>query len=327
MNKRKIQKYYEDNSSVEEMIEVENFLANIKAGTSDDIMLKEFLDELDVVKNEVIVDRAFNNFETRVNNKGKSGKRGVLKSLTNIYKYAAAILFIPLIITAINLFHESNTPKEWIEEYVPYGSTKQVMLSDNSKIWLNSGSKLIYPAKFNNTIRQVYVVGEAYAEIEKDKSRPFVMSAGEVSVEVLGTKFNVKSYSEDEQIAVSLMEGSIRLNSRFKGKSKSQILKPGEIVKFNKKSGKLDKGKFIVTNRNVWYRGKGLYFIDESLEQIVKELERNFDVKIVIENEKLRSERYYSIFVNNETLEEILSALNANNKMKIKHKSDIYYLY
>ena len=85
------------------------------------------------------------------------------------------------------------------------GNTLRVVLPDGSEVVINSGSKLIYPDRFGPDRRQVFLAGEGYATIAKDPGRPFVMSAGEVDVRVLGTKFNLKSYAEDSEVEVTLV--------------------------------------------------------------------------------------------------------------------------
>ncbi|PKQ62768.1 hypothetical protein BZG02_11225 [Labilibaculum filiforme] len=328
MTKDQLQKYFNNLCSKQEISEVEQWLANIQDGSTEDSLLKEFLDEIKVNKDERLVKRAFEKFKTNIQShkNHKLQKNTIIRRLASFYKLAAAVLLLPLLCSAIYFYLEKNNPKEWVEEYVPYGESKMVYLPDSSRLWLNAGTKLIYPKKFNNSLRQIYVAGEAYAEVKKDKSRPFILTAGEVTVEVLGTKFNVKSYSEDSHIAVSLMEGSVKMNAFYKGENKTKLLKPGEIVRYSKSTGELQKSEFIVSTRKQWYNSKGFYFIDESLNEITKALERYFDVRINIENESLKKERFYSVFINNESLNEILSALNANGQMNIERKANMIYI-
>lgn len=329
MTKEDLQNYFYNNCTTGQAVKVESWLAGVEDGSADDAMLKELLEEVNVEKDSSLVNRAFATFERAVcyHEDKKCRKEPFIRQLGRFYRYAAAVLLMPLLIAALYFYGEKNNPKEWVEEYVPYGQSKMVNLPDSSRLWLNAGTKLIYPKKFNNSIRQVYLAGEAYVEVKKDKNRPFVLSAGEVSVEVLGTKFNVKSYSEDPEIAVSLMEGAVRMNANYKGTVKTTLLQPGKIVKFSKETGELEKSDFIVANREYWYEGKGFYFIDESLQGITKALERYFNVRINIEKEELKYERYYSVFINNESLDDILSALNANGKMRIRHCADMIYIY
>jgi len=328
MTKDQLQNYYYNRCTPQQALEVEQWLSAIQDESRDEALLMEILNEINVDKDDRLVNRAFEKFEKAVHlhEYDKGEKPSVLRRFGEWYRIAAAVLLIPILLSSLYFYTETTNPKEWVEEYVPYGQSKMVCLPDSSKLWLNAGTKLIYPRKFNNSLRQVYVAGEAYAEVTKDKSRPFVLSAGEVTVEVLGTKFNVKSYSEDSHIAVSLMEGSVRMNAFYKGESKTKLLKPGEIVRYSKSTGELQKSDFIVATRKLWYNSKGFYFMDESLSEIAVALERYFDVRINIENESLKKERFYSMFVNNESLDEILSALNANEKMIIERKANMIYI-
>ena len=328
MTKEQLQNYYYNRCSPNEILEVEQWLSTITDESQDEALLNEILSEINVDKDEHLVNRAFAKFEKviHLNSNNKIKKDSIVRRIGEWYRIAAAVLLIPILLASLYFYTETTNPKEWIEEYVPYGQSKMVYLPDSSKLWLNAGTKLIYPKKFNNSIRQIYVAGEAYAEVKEDKSRPFVLSAGEVSIEVLGTKFNVKSYSEDSHIAVSLMEGSVRMNAFYKGESKTKLLKPGQIVRYSKNTGELQKSDFIVATRKQWFNSKGFYFMDESLGEIVVALERYFDVRINIENESLKKERFYSMFVNNESLDEILTALNANGKMIVERKNDMIYI-
>ena len=328
MTKDQLQNYYSNLCTPQENLEVEQWLSMIKDESQDEALLEEILSEIEVDKDDRLVDRAFDKFEREVylNDSNKFEKSSLVRRIGEWYRVAAAVLLIPILLSSLYFYTETNNPKEWVEEYVPYGQSKMVCLPDSSKLWLNAGTKLIYPKEFNNSLRQIYVAGEVYAEIAKDKSRPFVLSAGEVTVEVLGTKFNVKSYSEDAHISVSLMEGSVKMSANYKGINKTDLLKPGEVVRYSKNTGKLQKSDFIIASRKQWYNSKGFYFMDESLSEIVVALERYFDVRINIENKNFKEQRYYSMFVNNESLDEILSALNTRGKMIIERKENMIYL-
>ncbi|WP_321306840.1 FecR domain-containing protein [Marinifilum fragile] len=328
MTKEELQNYFYNQCTSQQALEVQQWLSTIEAESQDEALLKEILNEINVDKDDRLVNQAFEKFKKSIHldDKKKVEKTPIVRRIGEWYRIAAAVLLIPILLTSLYFYKETTNPKEWVEEYVPYGQSKMVCLPDSSKLWLNAGTKLIYPKKFNNSLRQVYVAGEAYAQVTKDKSRPFVLSAGEVTVEVLGTKFNVKSYSEDSYIAVSLMEGSVKMNAFYKGESKTKLLKPGEIVRYSKSTGELQKSDFVIATRKQWFNSKGFYFMDESLSEIVVALERYFDVRINIENEMLKKERFYSMFVNNESLDEILSALNASGKMIIERKNNMIYI-
>ena len=141
---------------------------------------------------------------------------------------AAACLLLPVAALAFYLYGEAQRPGEWFEAYAPYGKTLRVVLPDGSEVVINSGSKLIYPDRFGPDRRQVFLAGEGYATIAKDPGRPFVMSAGEVDVRVLGTKFNVVAEEENGLFSTALFEGRVAVSSRLVP-GERLVLEPGKI--------------------------------------------------------------------------------------------------
>lgn len=325
MIKELLERYYYNLCSKEEQKEVEFWLGNLVTGSRDEYLLKEFLDELNIPVNKELAQSGFDKFEKALKTKHNKLER-VVRKIGRWYNWAAAVFIIPILVAGAYFYSQREKPQEWVEEYAGYGQYKTVELPDNSKISLKAGSKIIYPKQFRNSKREVYVSGEAYAEIVKDTERPFILLAGEVKVEVLGTEFNIKSYIEDDFIAVSLIEGSVRMGMNYNGNLTHRILKPGEIVKFSKSTGRIKENTFLLSSGKKIYGGKGHYFMDESLAEIVNALERHFDIKIIIENNKLKEERFFSAFVNNESVDEILAALNFDKKMNITRRSEVIFI-
>ena len=216
---------------------------------------------------------------------------------------AAACLLLPVAALAFYLYGEAQRPGEWFEAYAPYGKTLRVVLPDGSEVVINSGSKLIYPDRFGPDRRQVFLAGEGYATIAKDPGRPFVMSAGEVDVRVLGTKFNLKSYAEDSEVEVTLVEGSVEMETKLGGDDRIVRLRPG-------------------TYRPV-VCGGGLFFMDKRFDEIVAYLEKRFDVKINVADRALAERRFIASFVNGESLDEMLASFNADEAMRIRREGRI----
>ena len=144
-------------------------------------------------------------------------------SLLVWFQRVAAILFIPLLLaSAYYLLREE--PIEYIEFSTTPGMVTSIDLPDGSKVWLNSGSKLIRPLRFTGKTREVNLTGEAYFQVAKDPNRKFIVSSGEeLKVEVLGTKFNIEAYEEDNYIATTLEEGSIRLLYKTEDKKMNSL--------------------------------------------------------------------------------------------------------
>lgn len=123
----------------------------------------------------------------------------------------AAILFIPLLGATLYLYLDNKESQvNWIEVYAEYGQKKEVILPDQSKVWLNSGTHIIYPERFTQ-VRQIFVSGETFLEVTKDPERPFIVDTKDLSIKVHGTRFNVRSYTEDKGTEATLLEGRIFL--------------------------------------------------------------------------------------------------------------------
>ena len=236
---------------------------------------------------------------------------------------AAACLLVPVAALAFYLYGEAQRPGEWFEAYAPYGKTLRVALPDGSEVIINSGTKLIYPDKFGPDRRQVFLAGEGYASITADPERPFVMSAGEVDVRVLGTKFNLKSYAEDSEVEVTLVEGSVEMETKLGGSDRIVRLKPGELVKLDKRSGIAETFDVPVDTYRPVVCGGGLFFMDKRFDEIVAYLEKRFDVKINVFDKSLTDRQFIASFVNGESLEEMLASFNADGAMRIRREGRI----
>lgn len=239
---------------------------------------------------------------------------------------AAAAAILPLAALSVYLYVQTGRPCEWIEVYAAAGETETVLLPDNSTFRLNSCSKIIYPARFDRSERRVFLSGEAYANISKDKSAPFVVSAGDIDVRVYGTQFNISSYVEDSECEVALVEGSVEVITKNGDTLHNILLKPGEIVRYDKETGRIDRHNFIPNYYRPRVDGGGFQFINQRFSDIAAQLSRRFDVHIVIEEKAIGEERYYAVFNDNETLDGILETLNAQNYMNIRRRGDAVYI-
>lgn len=178
---------------------------------------------------------------------------------------------------------------------VPYGKKFKLQLSDGTKAHLNAGSSLKYPVKFLQGMeRQVFLSGEVFLEVQKDSAHPFIVNADNLNIQVLGTKFNVNAYPEDETADVVLVEGSVQLSEDTKGLD-SVLLKPGFKGSFNKMTQNFDTKEVITGIYTSWMEGD-LVFRNMTFQNILKKLERHYDVVIVNNNERLSSEKFNASF-------------------------------
>lgn len=112
-----------------------------------------------------------------------------------------------------NKLVEDDIKEEYNQIIVPKGKRSQIVLADNSKIWINSGSKVIYPRAFEGKYREIYVEGEVYLNVTHDTSKPFIVNTSGFEVRVLGTSFNISAYKNQEKAAVVLVEGSVNVKT------------------------------------------------------------------------------------------------------------------
>lgn len=194
---------------------------------------------------------------------------------------------------------------------IPYGKKFRLQLSDGTLVHLNAGTTLRYPVKFiAGENRQVFLDGEAFFDVAKDKKHPFIVNADELNVRVLGTHFNVSNYPEDAATDVVLVEGSVgmyRSNEEFDA-SKNTILKPGFKGSFNKENTKISTKEVITDIYTSWING-GLTFRNMAFKNIITKLERRYNVTIVNKNEKLANEKFNASF-KEESIENVMSYFN-----------------
>ena len=200
---------------------------------------------------------------------------------------------------------------------IPYGKIFKLVLSDGTIAHLNSGTSLKYPVKFlNGKYRKVFLKGEAYFEVAKDAKHPFVVNTNGVDVRALGTQFNVSSYSEDQNINTVLVEGSVGVykNNEAFNINTSTILTPGLKADFNKNN---QKTLIEAVDTNIytgWVNGK-LIFNHMPFKDIVKKLERHYNVSIQNNHKEIGNETFTATF-DIETIEQVLESFNRNYKIE-----------
>lgn len=244
----------------------------------------------------------------------------------------AAIWLLPLIMlsTSIYLYWQANAVKEvladvsLIEHFVPAGKREQVILPDSSRVWLNSGTVLIYPSTFVGQTREVYLSGEGYFEVEKNAEQPFIVKARTLNVEVLGTRFNVLAYPEVGQIVTTLEEGSVQVRLQDED-NKVFHLVPDEQLLYSIETGKVDIKQVVSADYSDWREG-GLLFDNYSFTDIIRILQRTYGVAIHLQTSVYNKNKLTVHFNKNESLENIfmlLKELIPGLEYKIDDK-DIY---
>lgn len=205
----------------------------------------------------------------------------------------------------------------------PLGVKSDVVLPDGSRVRLNGGTRIVYPALFGDE-RCVEVDGEAYFEVEHDARKPFVVVTGQVVSTVLGTTFNVHAYSEDENYQITLATGSLLVDGG--PESRSVRLRPGEQGFFERTSGLLSLRRVNVEQVLSWQEDR-LYFRAEPLASIARSLERQFNVDITIPDERLRRICFTGEFVDGENIHEIMRIISADSRILCRSRKNHFELY
>lgn len=206
------------------------------------------------------------------------------KRVTNIIFKVAAILIPFVLIASLSVYINSQVGlfgnDNYAEIYVPKGETMKILFQDGSEAYLNSDTKMRYPEKFGLKNRKVYLEGEAYFNISTNKKRPFVVETEKSSVTVLGTSFNIEAYNNDDEIEVVLDEGEIVFNTDV---SNYKIL-PSQKVIYNKVSGLTTIINLEKTLEESIWKNNILHFSNTPLYEVVKTLNRRYNIRFVIEN-------------------------------------------
>lgn len=177
-----------------------------------------------------------------------------------------------------------DLPENYSTLSVPKGGEYQLVLSDGSKIWLNSDTKLRFPDRFNGNQRVVYLEGEAYFEVAPNAKMPFIVSVRNLKVEVLGTKFDVKAYREDRMIYTTLLSGCVETSNQQSGQS--VILHPNEQCLFDATKQQMKKRSVDAATFIGWKDGRFI-FENEPLEEIMKQLCRWYNVEVTYQSPEL----------------------------------------
>jgi ferric-dicitrate binding protein FerR (iron transport regulator) len=199
---------------------------------------------------------------------------------------------------------------------VPYGQRSQVTLYDGTKVWLNSGTKLKFPVVFNTDTREVTIEGEAYFNVAKDVKHPFVVNSGKLKVVVLGTKFDVCAYADENVFSTTLEEGSVKVYNTENGKFMK--IKPGEQIVMDRKTDAF-KHLHVDTDLYTSWKENLLKFDDATFEDVIKKMERWFDVRITVAP-GINTQERYTMTIKTESLREMLQLLSKTTKINYEIK-------
>lgn len=294
------EKYFKGDCTLKEEKLLEDFLESFQQEKNF------FEEENEAFKNNRGL-RILNNIKTEIEERES---RSLWKNL--IFKYAAMLTF--LLAAGWGFYQFETFTNGGSEDEVSYitkstrkGQRLELVLGDGTVIKINSESELMFPEKFTDNKREVFLEGEAFFEVKRDEKRPFIIHTGNVKTQVLGTSFNINSYPETNEIQVAVVSGKVRVEDKENSGNTPVVLNAKEMVTYNKEQELLVKGKH---NSELTDWRKGILLIKgESFPDIISKLERWYGVEFQLKKPvKLESE-FYGRY-NNESLSNILETLS-----------------
>lgn len=290
-----IEKYSNETASEQEVKLLDSILSS-----AENDLIKSGLKDFDKIKTK---QRIF-----------KKIKKNTEKSrFSYIYRIAAAVIIL-IGISSFFVFQNSSIESS----NIVFNDTikpKTIYLPDSSKVILNSNSKLVYSENFNESIREVFLDGEAYFDVYKNKSKPFIVQTDELSTKVLGTEFNIKEGNED--ITVTVTEGLVSVSNKVN----SLNILPNQQIIFDSNSNKLVKKEVASSHFNLWYQ-ENINLNNLTLSELAEILENLYDISVEFVNEEDKSEKMSISFNRNESIDQILERINFVNKVKFKKKDN-----
>lgn len=199
---------------------------------------------------------------------------------------------------------------------VPYGKRSKLILEDGTKVWINSGSKLIYPAKFGEKMREIFIEGEAYFEVSEDKNRPFIVQTKDMDIKVLGTEFNITAYANTEKASAVLVHGSIELNVNKNSlfNQKKLKLKPNERALYNVSGNSLIV-KEVDPEYYVSWKDGYMKFNNSKLQTIIERMEKHYDVAISLKDSDLLNKTFTGKLDLKQDIEEVINIICATTSL------------
>ena len=206
---------------------------------------------------------------------------------------------------------------------VPRGRRANISFSDGTKLWLNSGSRAVYPVAFSGSKREIYIEGEAYLEVTKEKNKPFIVKTKSMDVRVLGTSFNINAYSEEQEISVVLVEGSVEI----KRANKKIKLSPNQKFGYNIVTQKTEIVEDINVLEYIGWKDGWLLCNSEALKSLFKKLEMYYDVDILVKDTIVETYKTSGKLELKENIEDVLKVISITAPIKYAVKEDLIYMY
>ncbi|MGD8781997.1 MAG: FecR family protein [Ignavibacteria bacterium] len=322
-----IAKYLSNECTADEKIQVENWINESSENKKSFELLKKVWQKEQHEK-EIDLEKLWSKVELEAGIKNNESNNDIsfFNKIPNFLKYAAAIMIIisSAYLVTRNLFTNESPQIQLITHIVPNGEKSELLLSDGSKVFLDSGSKLVYPEIFEKDKREVQLSGEAYFDVESNKEAPFIITTNTSQITVLGTEFNVSAWETQNKVVVTVNEGLVRFNSLTAPENKSVKIAAGETSSTIGKNAPQTPQAIDKTNFVDWKNNEAK-FNGVALKEILFTIERWYDLNIKVNNRNLLNEKL-TIHIKENTAKEILDLISLLiNTDYVKNENNITF--
>lgn len=299
MKQELLYKYLAGNASADEKKEIVIWL-NAKKENKQEFLALRTLYDITLWQEEVVVP------SLTLLLSGKKYK--IYQPIYELLKITAIIL-ITFCCTKYFYAQETKETATMQTVYVPSGQRSKVTLADGTEVWLNAKTTFTFPNRFSPTSREVSLDGEGYFEVVHNEKKPFIVKTQHYNIQVLGTKFNVSAYSHTSSFEASLLSGIIEVTSR-RGNEKVRLYPHQKVFLEN---NRLSQSNIENYDYFLWKDGI-VSFDDETVQEILYKLQLYYDIKIIIKNKSILSDRYTGKFRTKDGIEHIMKVLQLNKK-------------
>jgi len=291
-----------------------------KTSTDEEQIIRQWLDRSEenekiLIEERIIYDAMLFTSREVINKR----KRSTPFTPWMISTVAAVALL--LIVGGLYLYDKKNIEEQYNTVLVPPGQRINLILSDNSNVWLNANTSLRYPSQFSRKNRTVYLNGEAYFEVSRNQKKPFIVKTGQGDIHVTGTTFNVEAYGQFERLETSLFEGGVDIYNKGE---KLTSLEPYE--KAIRQNDHLSVSKITDTDKYLWRDGL-IAFNDKKLEDILHTLEKYFDINIEVSAKQLPQHTYTGKFRQSDGVDYALKVLQKSIHFSYKRDDKTGKIY
>ncbi|MBR4851949.1 MAG: DUF4974 domain-containing protein [Tidjanibacter sp.] len=286
-----VEAYLTDTITPAEMATLNNWVAACDENAQLFERIREVWFSMSAANRNLVFDsrKGYQKFIKRV----RRAQRNSLRSkVVPFVRYAAGIAAVValIVVSYMGGRHDVQMRFEEIVTEAPMGATTQVVLPDGSQVTLNAGSHIVYSQGFGVSDRNITLCGEGYFDVARKEDMPFVVESGHMKVEVLGTKFNMCDYADDQEASVALVEGRVDVTNLYDNIHVEITPDTRAVINNNDHSMSVTK---TLANENTLWREGVLYFDEEPLADIARELERSYGVDITIESPALGGYKFY----------------------------------